>query len=388
MPNENEGTSFEIEIEDGELSQFEVKETEGAGATELESQITGLLEKDSADLTDDEKSILEKNDGVVNKLAADAMAREKAAEEGKGGESEEGEEEGDELGAIDAFAKNEGFVDEAKFEDNVDGLQGYIEKRDSKRDLVVLGSFLEANSQVKDFYQHVVVDKKPPETFMQELSKPEILETEVKPIPTTGTDNEKQTVIDNHLNIIRADLKGKVPDSVIEATIKSAVEMGQTEILAKDSLANLNASHQRNIDAVNKEAADAKQLAIDAKANAEKVITSLVTKGELASNVNIPDAEKKGFTEFLTIPVESVTQRTKYDKTLADFTPQEDMLIDWLVYQKYKNGKIDLSSLQRKSTSQKFIKNAKKANESREKGASGSRAGQAFENISSMPSSY
>lgn len=326
----------------------------------IEEQITEILSKEESELTDEERTLLEKNEEVANRLLE---AQEKGGQQGKEGEEE--------IGLLAEFMKEEGYLEEGEYEDSSEGLKKYIADRDKARDLKVITSFLESSPDVARVFNHVVVEGKPFASLIRETTKPEILEEKLIEIKPTSSDEDKETAIKQHTKIIRAGLKGKVSDTILEGMITTAVEKGETLALAKDVLKDIEASYNNEIESINKEAAARKKAEQDEANAAKENIKRLITKGEVAANVLIPESEKTEFYDFLVKPVDALTGKTKQTLIMESLTDEEDMLLDYLLFVKAKKGKIDFSALKSKSTVKKFFKNAKKANEDRSARAAG-----------------
>lgn len=345
---------MEFEYDENPMAGFEkaaVVQEEQASVEVL----TELVGKEESELTDDDKALLEKSKDKIDEIRANI---EKEQAEGSGGDGD--------LGVVGNLMKSEGFVGEGEFEDSSEGLGNYMKERDTARDQQVLTSFLKASPELASFYKHTIVDKKPAESFMRRLDKPTILTTEIKPLGESLSDVEKVTVLDSHRAIIKANLKGKVSETVLNSIIESAVEKGETEQLAKDSLADLTTAYNGELKLLEDQA----QTLVDTDAlnyeNAQRVIKATVGKGALASNVIIPESEKLGFIDFLTKPINTMSGETKQQQVVSSLSPEQDLLLDYLLYKFSISGKFDIGSLKTRSSNKQFFNSAKGENDRRQ----------------------
>jgi len=370
VPEEKEKERKEAEAKAETTSESTAPEKAGNENSnpELESQIKEILSKEENDLTDEEKQVLLDNEAIAEKLS-------------------KGDEGSEESGVVADLKALEGFVEEGEYEDSLEGIKQYQKDRDGKRDPLIIGSFLKANPKMAAFYKHVVVDGKSEDSFLKEVSKPELLKSEVKSIKSSTSEIEKESIIDQHVKIIKQDLIGKLPEKTIEAILKVAVENGDTEQMAKDSLVNLNASYSKEVEALEAQKVAERQQEEREIEERIKTIKGLVSKGIIANNIAIPEVDKQGFIEFLTVPIDSVTGETKQEKVLNSLSNEEDMVLDYLLYIKSKTGKLDTSALKSNTSVSKFFKNSKKANDNRTpKTSKGSKI--AYGDVRSLPNGY
>ena len=374
-------TDLDLDLDSNVLKEFVEKQQAqvtgegsdtGGSSEELETQITTLLEKDEAELTDEEKKVLKENEEIVNKLQEGDDDGDGTGEGTGEGEGEgKGEGEGGEPGILEALMIEEGYVEEGEYEDSSDGIKQYIADRDKKRDLKVLEGFLSANEQMAAVFNHIVVQKKPLESLLRSSQKPAILETQLLETSATSTDEQKEQAVKQHSDIIRQGLKGKFSDSIVEQMITSAVEKGETLATARDVLKDIEKQHNADVASIEAQARTEAEALEKQEEEIRKNIQKVITKGEAASNIIIPQSDRVGLYEFLTKPVDALNNRTKQQIVSDTLSDEENILIDYLLYLKAKNGKIDLALLKSRSAKKKFFKKSKEENEDRQNRGTG-----------------
>ena len=364
---------------------------EGGPSPETKTKITDILNKDEGDVTEDDKKFLESNQKLADDIATELEEQAKLKEQSGAGGEEGGGEAGssdDELGAIATFGKDEGFVDEKVFkelEDSTDGISAYIKARDEVRDKELISSFLQANSEVAKFYEHTVVNQLPVESYLKtEIQRPAMLDEKILSIGTNATDDDKAAAITQHERIIREGLKGKLSDSVIEATIKAAVESGESYKLAVDTLNDQNKEWDDEVKAVNDRHAANVKAENERREAAENNFKNAVNKGLLLESLQIADADKAAFIDFATKPINAVTKQTKLEQIEDSLTTEEKLFFDYLLFKKAKDGKIDIKSIQPKTTNKKFFTSLKNKNNDR-KPRGGGQEDRAVGSIANLP---
>jgi hypothetical protein len=323
---------------------------------QIQAKLDDLAKKDEKGLTLEEKQFIEKHTG--ESVNADEISLAKTAIETK-----------------------YGFKLEGQFENSPEGLVSLTEAATKQRSEQLLINHFENVPYMKDFYDHVVVQKRSIDTFLEKNVQPEFKSIKVEEVSDNNDKTKNDSIVDNQKRILTMDLASKgVSKEDAENLIALYEDKGNLFQKAQEAHKSLNVRHQANIDARLAE----EKARIDAdQAEAKKVMDAVISMVDTNNigGTSIPVADVKAFKDAITKPVDD-DGNTLLDYKRAKLTLEQRVLLDYLVFKDLKE--IGLSKAQ--VSNKKFsFKKAAETNQDRAGGRLSGAGDNSFEKKSIHP---
>jgi len=276
---------------------------------QIQSKLTELEAKDEAQYTEEEKQFIQKY----------------------------AEAEADEITAVKQnYETKYGIKLEGEYTNDMEGFTKLSEDVGRVRAEQIFVSHLESVPYMKDFYQHVVLEKKSFETFFEKNRQPEFKSIKLEQVSDDNDDNKNKTVLDNQKALITMDLKSKgMADDDISNLIELYEDKGNLFDKAKESYNSLDKRHKEIVDAKLK----AEEARIQAEEQQQKELITKVSQMVDSNNfggVSIPADDVKAFKQALFQPIDD-QGNTLMDLKRQKMTLEQRVLVDYLVFKELKN---------------------------------------------------
>lgn len=283
-----------------------------AADPKLVTSLEGLLTKEDGTLTEDEEKVLEDNLELVRSIA------------------------NKEVPFVQQLMSEENLVQEGDFEDTYDGRVSYLKARDAVRDKVNIDNYFAQNPGLQQFKEHVIDNKLPVSTFLAQVNRPAVLDTEIRDVTETMGDDEKANLESINEQIVRANLKATGVDIATQtAIIEGAKTAGTLRNLALSSQANMKNIYETEIKRVNDQTIAQQNAAKGARDAEDLEVTNLIKSGKLTDSFTIPKTDEVTFGQYMVTPINDRGQ-TMADLKYSKLTLGERAVLDYIVFKEMK----------------------------------------------------
>jgi hypothetical protein len=275
---------------------------------QIQSKLDELADKDETTLSDEDKQFIEKYTG----------------------------EQADEITSAKSVLEQKfGIKIEDKLENTQEGLITLAEKAAEQRSKQLLMNYFDSVPYMKDFYNHVIVEKRGIETFLEKNQQPVYKNFKIEQITDTHDDTAKAKITDSYKQVVKLDYASKgIDDDTIKTLIELHEDKGTLFEEAKKAFNNLDTKHKAGIDAKLK----AEQALIQKREDdSKKVIAELsniIDKNDF-NGLSIPPTELKAFKDAVLRPVDE-QGHTLLDYKAAKITLAQQAILDYIIFKDFK----------------------------------------------------
>lgn len=259
---------------------------------------------------------------------------------------------------------------EGTFDNSPEGLITLAEAASKARaEQKVLGYF-ESIPLMKEFYQHIVVEKKGIDTFLEKNKQPEFKSIKIEQIADSNDEAKNTAILNNQKQIIKMDLSSKgMNQDDIDNLISLYEDKGTLYDKAKEAFNGLDKRHKESVDVkLKSEEARIKQEQKELQDTIAKVNT-IIDSNDFGG-VSIPMDDVKGFKDAILKPVDD-DGNTILDYKRSKLTIQQRLLLDYMVWKDLKNvGLSPVKNLNKKFTFKKASEDNNDRGGGRTRGAS------------------
>lgn len=275
---------------------------------QIQAKLDELAKLDETKLTDDQKKFIEK-------YTADNS---------------------DEITTVKQhFETKWGIKVDGEFTNDIEGFTQLSEKVGSARAKQMLINHLETVPYMKAFYDHVVVEKRGIETFLDKNKQPEFKTIKLEQVNDSNDATKNEAITSNQRAIITMDLKSKGNSAEeIDIMLKHYEDKGVLYDKSVEAQKGLDVKYKANLDAklaAEKAAIDAEEA--ENKATFTKVISMIDSNN--FGGVSIPAEDIKVFKEAMTKVIDE-EGHTVMDYKRAKLTLEQRAMLDYFVFKDLK----------------------------------------------------
>lgn len=237
---------------------------------------------------------------------------------------------------------------EGTFENSPEGLLALTEAATQVRAAQKVVTMLDTVPYMKEFYQHVVVEKRSIDTFLDKNRQPDFKTIKLEQVADANDEVKNNQIITNQKRLLTLDLvsKGMAQDD-IDNLINIHEDKGTLFDKAKEAQNNLDKRYKENLDVkLKSEESRIKSEEATQEAIYNKAVAMLDSNN--FEGLSLPSEDIKGFKEATTKVIDD-DGNTLLDLKRSKLTLGQRMIIDYIVYKDLKNiGLTEAKTLNKK----------------------------------------
>lgn len=286
----------------------EGQEPEEEGEEVIQANLDKLAEKDEATLTPEEKAYIQKYTG----------------------------EQLDEIGTVKQnFEQKFGVKLEGQYSNDEVGLVKLAEDVTKVKAQHLLVNYFEKIPYMKEFFNHVAVEKRGIETFLEKNTPPTHKTIPLKQTADSNDEILNNKIINDQKTLVRLDLLSKgMKEEDANDFINLFEDKGNLYDKAKEAFNSLDSKHQANLDARLK-AEEARIQAEDQAVEQEYKAMEAILDSNNFDGVALPAADVKAFKAAMLNPIDD-EGRTLIDYKRHKLNLAQRALIDYFIFKDLK----------------------------------------------------
>lgn len=297
-----------------ESSKTEVKEPTKVENTineptdeQIQTKLDELAKKEETTLTEEDKKFIDKHVPPIDEVT----------------------------GVKQSFEQKFGVTLEKTYSNDETGLAEITEDVSKIRATQLLTSYFEQIPYMKEFYDHVITEKRGIETFLAKNIEPSFKSIKLESTSDANDQVVNDKIIANQKALVKADLTSKgVPEEDANTLIDLYEDKSSLFDKAKEAYKALETKYKASVDA--KLAEEESRIKAN-EADSQKIFTEMQTMLDKNSfdGVTIPTTDIKAFKEAMLKPVDD-QGRTIMDYKRAKLTLAQRAIIDYIVFKDLK----------------------------------------------------